>query len=251
MSDRMTVAILADIHGNVEALDAVLTDIDHHHPDLVVFAGDLIMNGPRPTETLARLSQLNAPSVIGNTDIHVVEAATPVARWTREQISDGDIAYLQSLPLTYRITPPDNRSPDDDLLVMHSTPHSSFDVLILGPHPLGTTFTAATPYQDAVLMLDGHQANLMVYGHIHYFSDGLIDGQHLMSIGSVGFPFDGDHRAAYALARWNGRTWQIDARRVSYDHEHVARDIEQIGIPFASRYARMIREANWLPFPQP
>jgi hypothetical protein len=49
-------------------------------------------------ETLARLYQLNAPSVIGNTDIHVVEAATPVARWTREQISDSDIAYLQSLP---------------------------------------------------------------------------------------------------------------------------------------------------------
>jgi hypothetical protein len=123
-----------------------LTDIDHHHPDLVIFAGDLIMNGPRPTETLARLSQLNAPSVIGNTDIHVVEAVTPVARWICEQISDSNRAYLQSLPLTYRITPPDNRSPNDDLLIMHSTHHSSFDVLILALHPLGTTFTAATPY---------------------------------------------------------------------------------------------------------
>jgi hypothetical protein len=77
-----------------EALGVVLTDIDHHDPDLVVFAGYLVMNGPRPTETLARLYQLNTPSVIGNADIHVVEAATPVTQWTREQISAGGVAYL-------------------------------------------------------------------------------------------------------------------------------------------------------------
>jgi diadenosine tetraphosphatase ApaH/serine/threonine PP2A family protein phosphatase len=52
-------------------------------------------------------------------------------------------------------------------------------------------------------MLQGVQAGLIIYGHIHYVSEGVIDGQRIMSIGSVGFPFDGDQRAAYSIAEWS------------------------------------------------
>jgi hypothetical protein len=69
----------------------------------------------------------------------------------------------------------------------------------------------------------------------------------VQSIGSVGFPFDGDPRAANTLAAWDGTKWVLEPRRVSYDHEKAARDVETCGIPYASRYAAMLRASRWLP----
>lgn len=242
-----SVAILADIHGNVEAFDAVLSDLQHHKVEHIILAGDLVMNGPRPAETMQRIHALQMRSVIGNTDIETLQATDPVGYWARQQLGDNDIDFLRLAPLTYRISPSKNCIAEDDLLITHSTPRDCFDLLILKPHPLGTTFKQATSLADARLMLKGQQANTIVFGHIHYFSEALIDNQPIRSIGSVGFPFDGDRRAAYTIARWNTDTWEFENYRVSYNYERVAQDLEHTNIPFAPRYARMIREANWFP----
>jgi diadenosine tetraphosphatase ApaH/serine/threonine PP2A family protein phosphatase len=243
------IAILADIHGNFDALDAVLADAATQGLDGYVFAGDLVMNGPRPAETLDRIVGLHAPGVIGNTDQEVLAARDPAGQWTAERIGADGCADLRSLPLEQRFTPPSGSSPNDDLLIVHSTPRSCWDLLILTPHPLGTTFTQTTSLDEAAQMLGDACANLIVYGHIHYVSEGVIAGQRVMSIGSVGYPFDGDQRAAYAIAEWSGQTWSITQRRVAYDYERVARMIEQSDQPFASRYAKMLRAANWFPRP--
>lgn len=244
-----SIAILADIHGNVAALDAVLTDLHRHAPDDIILAGDLVMNGPRPAETMTRIHDLQVLSVLGNTDVEVLRANDPVGLWTRQQLTAQDVTYLQSLALLERIASPVSASPESDLLITHASPRDCFDLLILEPHPLGTTFTQATSPADAQVMLNGERANVIVFGHIHYFSKATINGQQLRSIGSVGFPFDGDQRAAYTIARWNGRSWWFDDQRVAYDFEAVAHDLELSEIPFATRYARMIREANWFPRP--
>jgi predicted phosphodiesterase len=243
------IAILADIHGNLDALDVVLADAATQGLDGYVFAGDLVMNGPRPAETLDRIIELHAPGVIGNTDQEVLTGNDPVGQWTAKHIGERGCTHLRSLPLAQRITPSTSRSPDDDLLIVHSTPRSCWDLLVLAPHPLGTTFTQTTPPEDAAQMLGDARANLIVYGHIHYASEGVIAGQRVVSIGAVGYPFDGDRRAAYAIAEWNGRMWSISHRRVAYDYERVARMIEQSDQPFAARYARMLRAANWFPRP--
>lgn len=242
-------AVLSDIHGNITALEAVLADLATQAYDQVVVAGDLAQNGPFPAEALLRIRELGVPTLVGNTDREVVDA-TPgasISWWTREQIGEAGVRYLAGLPLTHRITPPQGTTPEDDLLVMHATPTDCFPVLVLEPHPLGTTFTTTTPEADAVALLGGARANVMVYGHIHYASAGVLGGQRLASIGSVGFPFDGDHRAAYALVTWDGATWTVRHRRVAYDYEQTIRAIETSGQPLAHRYMRMLREANWFP----
>jgi len=249
MSDPFRVAVLADIHGNRDALDVVLADVHHQSPHHIICAGDLVMNGPHPLDALTRIANLNIPGVLGNTDDEVIKGDDSVATWTQHAIGRDGVAYLQTLLPSYRLTPPQATSPQHDLLIVHSTPRSCYDLLILEPHPLGTNFTEPTPYADAVEMLAGTRAGLIVYGHIHYVSDGVIDGQRIMSIGSVGFPFDGDQCAAYAIAHWDGINWQIEHRRIAYNYEHVAANIEHSTIPFAPRYARMIREANWFARP--
>jgi predicted phosphodiesterase len=226
------VAILTDIHGNVEALEAVLTDAAQHAPDLILFGGDLVMNGPRPAETLARVIAMNMPAVIGNTDDEVLNGEDIVGAWTQRRLSSDQLAYLRWLPLRQRITPPGMTSPQHDLLIVHSTPRSFNDVLILTPEPIGTIFTEATPLEEAAAMLDGAAADLITYGHIHYFSEAVISGQRVMSIGAVGFPFDGDTRAAYAIAQWDGAQWLVEQHRVTYDHEGVIRDLAASDIPF-------------------
>lgn len=134
------VAILADVHGNADALEAVLADLAQHGPDLVVFAGDLVMGGPHPVQALTRIQSLYAPAVIGNTDIEVVEGTSPIGQWMAHQLDANALGYLRSLPLMYRVTPPFGQTPKDDLLIVHATPRDCFDVLILEVHPLGTTF---------------------------------------------------------------------------------------------------------------
>lgn len=245
----MLVAILTDIHGNAAALEAVLKDARRHAPDGYVFGGDLVANGPHPREALTLISSLRQPAIMGNMDEAILNADNPVTDWASQQIGPDGIDYLRNLPFSHRITPPGGSSPQDDLLVVHSTPRDFNDLLILAIPQVGTNFTRLTPADEAEAMLAEAKSRQIVYGHIHYFSEGIICGQRVMSIGSAGFPFDGDVRAAYALARWNSKDWQVSPVRVSYDHERVARDIEHSGQPIPERYAGMIRQASWLPWP--
>ncbi|GHO70470.1 hypothetical protein KSC_093620 [Ktedonobacter sp. SOSP1-52] len=249
MESPYRVAILADIHSNFDALEAVLTDLAKQQYDLMVIAGDLVMNGPKPAEVMTCVRNLRVPTLYGNMDVETIQAdpSHPNSWWTQQQLRGDDLTYLKQLPLSYRVTPPEGQSPKDDLLVVHATPRSVEDVLILEPHPLGTTFTRITPEEEAAAMLRGEQANLIVYGHIHYCSSGTIRGQRVMSIGSVGFPFDGNPQAAYALAQWDGEEWFISHQRVSSNNEETIAAIHRSGQPLADAYARRIREANWFP----
>jgi protein phosphatase len=243
----MKIALLADAHGNVDALEAVLKELGVQACDEIVFVGDLVMNGPHPVECLARIMALSVRSVIGNTDLEVLAGADPVAAWTRQRLSSAGLSYLAHLPISYRIAPKAGLDVQDDLLVVHSTPRSPFDLLILKPHPLGTSFKEVTPKTEATEMVRGIQAELMVSGHLHYASERRIGNLQIASLGSVGFPYDGDTRAAYAVAIWDDGVWRLEHRRVAYDGERVARTVETSDMPFAQRYAAMIRRADWLP----
>ena len=163
-------------------------------------------------------------------------------------MGEDDLAYLKTLPFDHRVTPPGGISPEDDLLIVHATPTDVDPVIILEPHPLGITFTSSTPEAEVISLLGTAKANLIVYGHIHYASSSLVQGQRLASVGSVGSPTDGDQRAAYALIAWERSTWRITHRRVSYAYERTAQEVECSGQPMARRYAQMLREARWLPY---
>ena len=249
MTDPYTVAVLSDVHGNAAALDAVLADLAGVPHDATVVAGDLALLGPRPAEALARLRALDAPTVYGNTDRELLRQdpgrQDPLVDWTRERIGEDGLAYLASLPFDLRITPPGGASPDDDLLVVHATPTDVEAVLILEPGPSGTW--QVTPEAEATALVGDVRASLIVLGHIHVASAGSVRGRRLATVGAVGFPFDGDPRAAYALVAWNGRAWRLTHRRVAYDHAAVAVDVRALDPPHADAIARRLIEARSVP----
>lgn len=240
-----TVAVLSDMHGNAAAFAAALADLATRPHDATVFAGDLVMNGPRPVETLAAIRALGVPAIYGNTE-PMITAPThpdPVARWVRERLSDDDLAYLAALPFSHRIAPPGGATPDDDLLIVHATPTDVDAALLTALPPGGGPLVAVTPEDRAVALLGDARANLILYGHIHYFSAGTLRGRRVASIGSVGFPADGDHRAAYALVTWDGQDWRVIPRRVPYDHQAVIADYAALDLPRKDLFIRRLGAA--------
>jgi predicted phosphodiesterase len=255
MTEPFVVAIISDIHGNAAALDAVLADLRDQPHDATVVAGDLALFGPRPREALERVRALAAPTIYGNTDLRLLPDAPPLPPmlagaastidWTRERIGGDHAAWLAGLPFSHRVTPPGGATPADDLLVVHATPTDVDAILILEANP--EAGWEPTPEPEARALLADALANLIVYGHIHYASAGVVAGRRLASVGSVSSSFDGDPRAAYALATWDGRGWSLEHRRVPYDHEQVAAEMVETGMPRGEAFARRLRAARPVP----
>ena len=246
-SQRFTAVVLADVHGNAVALRAVLDSLDGQTYDALVFAGDLVLNGPRPAETLDIIRGLNAPTIYGNADRYVCDPchSDPGVQWVRERLETEALSYLAGLPFSHRITPPDAKSPTDDLLVVHATPTEVAGMLVLKPDRFG--LLKVTPQPRAERLLGTAQANLILAGHLHYASSGKVGERRCATVGSVGFPCDGDVRAAYARAIWDGHSWEVQHCRVAYDHLQVAAEIERSGFPFGANSAERLRRARFIP----
>ena len=239
--------VLADIHGNATALKAVLRALEGQTCDTIVVAGDLVLNGPRPAETLAAIRALHMPMIYGNADqfIYDLQVSDPGVQWVREQLDAESIAYLANLPFEHRITPPGGVSPADDLLIVHATPTDVNAVLTVEPDPFG--LLPVTPRPEAERLIGTAQADLILTGHVHYASSGTVGNQRFASVGSVGFPYDADVRAAYGRAFWNGYNWQVQHCRVVYDHLQVAEEIKRSGFPFADVSAERLKRARFIP----
>ena len=249
MNDTLSysVAVISDIHGNAAALNAVLADLRNRPYDRLVVAGDLVLSGPRPAESLDTIRNLGVPTIYGNTDLLVFDEQHSEERldWVREKLRTDGLSYLKGLPFEHRITPPGGRSPEDDLLIVHATPVDVNGMLVLQPVPFSQR--PVTPDAEARTLLGDAKANLIVAGHLHYASCGVPCGQRYSIIDSVGFPYDGDHRAGYAGVRWDGREWHVENHRLSYDYHKVAEDLRDCGAPFGELSAQRILQARFRP----
>ena len=202
-------ALVYDVHGNLPALDAVLEDAAAE-ADRYLLGGDYALFGAWPRETIARLRELPADWIRGNAE-----------RWTadpeeapdqvqgaisacREMIGDELVGELAALPETLE---------RDGILYCHGSPVS--DVRSFFPEP----------GEDEGELLAGVEARRLVFGHTHLaFARTAANGIELVNPGSVGMPFDGDHRAAYALVRDDGA---VEHRRVPYDYAASARAVRE------------------------
>jgi diadenosine tetraphosphatase ApaH/serine/threonine PP2A family protein phosphatase len=196
-------ALLYDIHGNLPALDAVLADARAAGATRYVLGGDYALFGPWPAETVERLRTLDADWIRGNGerwtanpgDAPQNDVVQGSIRASREALGEGTVADLAALPAELET---------DDALYVHASPPS--DVRAILPEP----------GDDEPELLAGVTAERLVFGHTHLqFRRRAAGRLELLNPGSVGMPFDGDTRAAYALVGDDG---ELECRRVSYDH---------------------------------
>jgi diadenosine tetraphosphatase ApaH/serine/threonine PP2A family protein phosphatase len=207
----MTLGLLYDVHGNLPALEAVLADASD--VDAWVLGGDYSLFGAWPRETVERLRTLDARWIRGNGERWTEDpsdAPGPVHAAIdrcRELLGDELVAELAALPESVK---------GDGAHFFHASPVS--DVQSFFPEP--------APGEEE-LMGDVTSGRL-VFGHTHLaFARTGPHGVELVNPGSVGMPFDGDHRAAYAVVLDTGA---VEHRRVAYDHQASANAIrDRIG----------------------
>jgi len=223
-------ALLYDVHGNLPALEAVLADAESAGVDRWVLGGDYALFGGWPLETVERLRALSpAVWIRGNgerwtadpseaRENPIVPAAVEAAR---EALGEDLVDDLTSLPFSCVI---------EQSFVCHGSPLS--DVRSFAPEPSA----------DEEELLAGTSAATVVFGHTHvpFARRSPVADVELVNPGSVGMPFDGDTRAAYALVHKDRR---IEHRRVEYDHAASAAKVREIGEPWAEVVARRIEQA--------
>jgi putative phosphoesterase len=236
----MRVAVIADIHGNQVALEAVLTDLATQPGiDQLVIAGDLCLNGPRPREVLAILQGLHCPIIMGNVDEQVVrpngvkgERKRSLIEWTRQEIGPEGIAYLAQLPFQHLVENPEGT----DLLVVHANPLDK-EVAIF----------PTTPNSKLKHLLGELPQTIgaLAFGHLHIAYTRRWRHLLLVDTGSCGLPRDEDQRASYAIAEWKDGTWQAEHRRVAYDMSVTIEQLQQSSMPNIEKRIKVLLEAKY------
>jgi predicted phosphodiesterase len=204
-------ALLYDIHGNLPALEAVLADASD--VDEFLLGGDYAVAGAWPKETVERLKELpNATWIRGNADRWLVDrhdapnTVEGTAAKCAEALGEELVGELFGLPETAAV---------DGTLYCHASPQNDMQSFL--PEPADT---------DAGLLM-GVETRRVVFGHTHIqFARTGPGGIELVNPGSVGMPWDGDRRAAYAVIDGD----RVGHRRVEYDWEASAAAVrERVG----------------------
>jgi diadenosine tetraphosphatase ApaH/serine/threonine PP2A family protein phosphatase len=224
--------LIYDVHGNLEALDAVLADAGQAGIGRFLLGGDYALFGPRPAETVERLRSLDAHWIRGNVD-----------RWTAHPHEAPDDPLVQDAISDCAAELGERVVADLGMLLESSVDEGRVRFSHASPLSDLESF-APGPSADDAKLLAGHSEPLQVFGHTHLaFERPGPGGIRLVNPGSVGMPLDGDQRAAWAILRDDGR---VEHRRVAYDHEGVAAGLRAIDAPWAARSARRIEQARFV-----
>jgi putative phosphoesterase len=191
------------MHGNVVALEAVRKAIKREKPDVVLVAGDVVMNGPEPGATVDAIREMERDGAIvvqGNTDVAVADAdyaaAFPwmlesgvpdairaAAEWAHDALDDEQLGWLRRLPIERRV-----RVGDDLVLVTHASPGSQTQ-----------GFDRDLDPSTVLERISRTDARVICCGHTHLPDVREFGWKVVINDGSAGYVFDGDPTASWAL----------------------------------------------------
>lgn len=229
----MKYGIISDIHGNLEALNAVLDDAADKGVEKYLCLGDIVGYGANPKECIKKIISINAECVVGNHDHAVVGLTDTVyfntnakmaVTWTEQILSEKEKKFLADLPFVRKV--------DDITLV-----HSSLESPEMWRYVLNDV--------DAEKNLKRLENRICFIGHSHmpcifqeqYNSRALFDflnritikEKSIVNVGSVGQPRDGDPRASYVI--YDSETMIVSFERVPYNIKAAQKKIIKAGLP--------------------
>ncbi|HEX6062771.1 MAG TPA: metallophosphoesterase family protein [Longimicrobiales bacterium] len=237
----MRIALISDIHANLPALEAVLSEIDGDKTITAIYhLGDLVGYAPWPNEVVRLLHERAITGVSGNYDSTTAthykhcgckyedarqeELSHLSYAWTLENTSEESRRILSALPFRLDVRPFGGHAPGPRLILVHGNP------------VLNTVYwTEERPDSFALQMAaqaGARQGDVIAFGHTHKPWYRTIDGVHFVNTGSVGRPKDGDPRAGYVVVDFaDESTVDVEFRRVAYDVERTANAILESALP--------------------
>ena len=246
MSTSYRLAVMADIHGNLPAFEAVMADLEQFVPlDGYLVAGDVV-GGPGQEAILQRLMALKAVVAHGNGEVSALQTADGRApdyvytaqqfsllRWVVEHLSPQSLAFLRSQSEQSVVTLPGAQP----VRVLHGSPRR-VDELV---NPLCSPELLAEVMQLV-------SEPVVVFGHTHWPFQVRLNGRLALNPGAVFFPEDGYIGAQYALLDWDGAQWAAQHHAVSYDmaeFRHSYRESEFLAIsPLCRIYFEDVQTGN-------
>lgn len=231
----MTVALISDIHGNLEALESVLEDIDGRGVSAVYCLGDVVGYGPDPAPCLHRVAEHCDIMLKGNHEQYAVdgipekqlsEMAQVSALWTREQLGDSERAIIDRFEVSRQLA---------DILLVHASPFEP------------ESWHYVLDEREAERAFESTDCDLCFFGHTHLpttfaqIGDGSVrarighdfdpepDIRYLINVGAVGQPRDRDPRACYVTFDTEQRAVQY--HRVDYDIDATQGKMRRADLP--------------------
>ena len=228
------------MHGNAVAFRAALADLEDRKPDLIVSLGDVAQGGPQPRECVDILRELDCPCVYGNSDDYLLtldfgseeiedeeqrERVLTTARWSREELGEDGLAFLQSFTPTVSA---------GRLLCCHATARSNEEVIL-----------PATPREDVERALADVDADAVATGHVHLQWLRRVGPILWFSVGSVGLvwehkePLDDvpyEPFCEYALV---DDELAVEFRRIPFDVDELIAAARAKDFPGFERWASM------------
>jgi len=229
----MKFAIIADIHGNLDAFQVVLEDAKKQQVTHYACLGDVVGYNANPKECLDIVRAMNMPCVKGNHDEYCSSeehlegfnpAAAEAVNWTRTQLSEDDRQWLRDLKYTRMVT---------NFTIVHAT--------LDGPQRWGYVFdklaaAASFTYQNTSVCFFGH-----THVPVAFMKDSVVRGgtyskfktepgkKYFVNVGAVGQPRDNNPKAAYVL--YDTVDGTIEIRRLDYDIAAAQKKILAAGLP--------------------
>jgi len=256
------IAVISCIHGNYEALNAVLLDIEEQNAEKIFCVGDLVGYGPHPNEVISQIRALDIPTCVGCWDEDIVEGLNAcdcsypsllaekrgiqAHEWTNKEIHPENREFLAQLPYSLK---------EGNLAFVHGSPHSNHEYLL--------------PELDAFVALErvlSTNADVPFCGHTHVPYARILDAgqlqvrvgkgdkaeeisftsplKRIVNVGSVGEPRHGRPNATYVI--YDTDTQKIKLQEVAYDYQKTCAAIIEKGLPkiFAWRLAHGLEYAE-------
>lgn len=226
----MPIAIISDIHGNLEALEQVFRYVESQKIEKIYCLGDVVGYGPNPNECVEKVRRRCEIVLMGNHDYAAIgkanidyfnQYAREAALWTRQTLSEENHAYLQGLPFTHQ---------NDEMIMVHASPtNPKHWYYVLSRH-------------EAEIEMHAFNQPLCFIGHSHvpliYGLNGMFKGEvynfeqsqkYIVNVGSVGQPRDGDPRACLVIFDEEARSLRYV--RLEYDVQKTYKKIIKAKLP--------------------
>lgn len=247
----MRYALISDIHANLPALTAVISDIYRQSDvDATYHLGDLVGYGPWPVEVVALLEGAGIQGVAGNydttvatdyqhcgcryEDAHQEELSHLSYAWTRGHVNAATKRFLGALPFRIDLRPLGGHAAGPTVTLVH------------GNQVLNTVYVTEDRSDEFLMKMaagvGARAGDVICFGHTHKPWNRVVQDIHFVNTGSVGRPKDGDWRAGYVLLTVDASGIAVDFRRVEYDLESAAAAILASDLPH--EFAEQLRHGG-------
>ena len=233
----MRTAVLSDIHGNLEAFNAALADLEIQNVDRIISLGDFIDYGPDSEEIVKKHQRLNITSIQGNHEYCLLnpdfrKMLTSIAddslKITARQLSKSSLDYIQTLPVVFTI---------DSMRFVHGIPPDSVREYITHLHPNLIGYAFETYPERLCFVGHTHELGLFEYyrNDVRFFPLFEPDNKlkpkrrYIINAGSVGQPRGWNKRSVYII--YDDENDSLILRYIEYDVEKTVRKILGLGYP--------------------